>query len=67
MQAELKHIMKKDPKAKYRLRYVDYSEGTWTAPLQLTDIRINKFVSDKSVEKVEVTLSNGNRLVLVNR
>lgn len=65
MEAELKEILRKDPEAKYRLRYVGYEEGEWTLPLKLTDYRIENFANDKSLDKVEVTFSNGNRLVLV--
>jgi hypothetical protein len=64
MEAELKEILKKDPKAKYRLRYVDYEEGMWTLPLELKDNRIENFANDKSLDKVEIRFSNGSKLVL---
>lgn len=42
------------PLAKMRYRYVDYKDGVWTIPISLEHHRIDKVMSDYSVEKIQI-------------
>ena len=42
--------------AKYRLQYQDYDENQFTAPIKLTEERINKMLDDFSVKKIEIII-----------
>ena len=54
----LRTVMKNDPNARFRVRYIDYEDGFWTLPLQLMEHRIEGVENDKSVERVQVIFSN---------
>jgi hypothetical protein len=56
---ELFLILVQDPGAKYRIRYIDYPETTWTVPVLLTEYRIESFANDASLEACEVRRSSG--------
>ena len=43
--------------AKYRLQYVDYNEDGFTAPVLLTEERIDQMLNDHSVKKIEIILN----------
>lgn len=42
--------------AKYRLRYIDYKEGSWTYWVNLTLERLQMFLNDASLDQVQLTL-----------
>lgn len=60
MKERLTEIMLNNPDAKYRMKYKDYDEFTWTVPLLLTESRIENLCNDHSVDKVEILFSNKN-------
>ena len=60
MKRILTKVLKKDPGAKYRLRYIDSEE--WTVPVLLSKERMEKFVDDLSLRQCEIILSNGTEL-----
>lgn len=62
----LRAVMKNDPDARFRVRYIDYEDGFWTLPLQLMEHRIEGIENDKSVERVQVIFSN-NKIIDVWR
>jgi hypothetical protein len=41
---------------KYTMQYVDYPHNSWTAPLLLTEDRINKMLSDVSVKEIRIII-----------
>jgi len=41
--------------AKVEVQYVDYSKGTWTAPVRLTESRINQITNDNSVKNIRLS------------
>jgi hypothetical protein len=43
--------------AKYELQYSDYSENQWTAPVSLTDERIERIVTDFSIKNVRLSFT----------
>jgi hypothetical protein len=43
--------------AKYELQYSDYSENQWTAPVSLTDERIERIVTDYSIKNVRLSFT----------
>lgn len=54
----LRAVLKNDPDARFRVRYIDYEDGFWTLPLQIMRHRIEGVENDKSVERVQVIFSN---------
>ena len=54
----LRAVLKNDPDARFRVRYIDYEDGFWTLPLQIMRHRIEGVENDKSVERVQVMFSN---------
>jgi hypothetical protein len=43
--------------AKYELQYSDYLENQWTAPVSLTDERIERIVTDFSIKNVRLSFT----------
>ena len=43
--------------AKYELQYSDYLENQWTAPVSLTDERIEKIVTDFSIKNIRLSFA----------
>jgi len=42
--------------ATYQVQFADYDLGTWTAPCQLTENRMEKLLEDSSIRKVRLEL-----------
>ncbi len=42
--------------AKFRLQYQDYDKNQFTAPINLTEKRIDEMLDDFSVKKIEIIL-----------
>lgn len=43
--------------AKYELQYSDYSENQWTAPVSLTEERIERIVTDNSIKNIRLSFA----------
>ena len=43
-------------KATYSVQYADYDLNTWTAPVELTQNRMDKLLDDGSIRKVRLEL-----------
>ena len=43
-------------KATYSIQYADYDLNTWTAPVELTQNRMDKLLDDGSIRKVRLEL-----------
>lgn len=43
-------------KATYSIQYADYDINTWTAPVDLTENRMQKLLDDGSIRKVRLEL-----------
>lgn len=43
-------------KATYSVQYADYDLKTWTAPIELTQNRMDKLLDDDSIRKVRLEL-----------
>ena len=42
---------------KYELRYTDYEANQWTAPVLLTENRINEMLNDFSVTEIHIIIN----------
>ena len=53
-----KALLRKAMKAgcKYQFQYYDYKPNEWTAPVLLTEDRINRLLSDKSISEIHIII-----------
>jgi len=54
MEAILRDAVRR--KATYQVQYADYDLNTWTAPVELTQNRMDKLLDDGSIRKVRLEL-----------
>ena len=54
MKTLLKKAMKEG--CEYQFQYYDYEPNEWTAPVLLTEDRINRLLSDKSISEIHIII-----------
>ena len=48
---------------KISFKYIDYNEGQWTTPVDISVLKLEKYLDDHSLEKFKVILSDGSQRV----